>query len=96
MKNKYTRLFSKLKQHDGLVFCGYITPSEIFLLKKLGLKEIETKWPVWNGEQRSYVIKAEPYKFDYYLKQKKKGISNPHWFYFIPDENLFEKLLPYM
>ena len=94
MKTKYTRLFSKLKQHDNLIVCGYITPSEILLLKELGLKEIETKWPVWNGKQRSYVIKSEPYNFDYYLKQKKNGISNPRWFYFIPDENLFEKLLP--
>ena len=74
----------------------YITPSEIILLKELCLKEIETKWPVWNGELLSYVIKSEPYNFDYYLKQKKNGISNPRWFYFIPDENLFEKLLPYM
>ena len=96
MKNKFTRLFYKLKQHDGLVFCGYITPSEILLLKELGLKALETKHPVWKGDQLTFVVKSEPYEFEYQLKKKKKGISNPCWFYFIPDEELFEKLVPYM
>lgn len=96
MKNKYTRLFQKLKQHDGLMFCGYITPSEILLLKQLGIKEIEIKIPAWSGETRTYRVEKQPYDFEWYLKKKKKGISNPVWFYFIPDEKLFEKLLPYM
>lgn len=66
-RNWITRVAAKVGHHDGSVYCGYLTPSEI-----VALHENHYVQPA-PGSKLS----------DWVCKKRDTGQSNPMWHYFL-------------